>query len=313
VNVLVTGGAGFIGSHVVEALLKKGDYVVCLDNFDPYYDVSLKRANVAPFLDSDNFRLVEGDIRDKELIKGILREHSIEYVIHEAAQPGVRASIENPLKATDVNVTGTLSILSSCLDSGVKKIVNASSSSVYGEVEYLPFDEEHPRRPLSPYGASKLAAEHYCDVFTKLYGLKIASLRYFTVYGPRMRPDLAIWIFTEKALRNEDIVIFGDGSKTRSFTYIGDVVDATLAAMKRGRGFYNIGEGSRVSIKELATQIIEITNSSSKLCFTNEIKGDAIHTQADITRAKRELNWGPKTRLEEGLKVFVEWKKQLNV
>ena len=310
-NVLVTGGAGFIGSHVVEALLKKGDYVVCLDNFDPYYDVSLKRANVAPFLDSDNFRLVEGDIRDKELIKGILREHSIEYVIHEAAQPGVRASIENPLKATDVNVTGTLSILSSCLDSGVKKIVNASSSSVYGEVEYLPFDEEHPRRPLSPYGASKLAAEHYCDVFTKLYGLKIASLRYFTVYGPRMRPDLAIWIFTEKALRNEDIVIFGDGSKTRSFTYIDDVVDATLAALKKGRGFYNIGEGSRVSIKELATRIIEITNSQSGLSFTKAVKGDAIHTQADITKAKRELRWQPKIGLKEGLRIFVNWKKHL--
>ena len=308
-NVLVTGGAGFIGSHVVEALLGRGDYVVCVDNFDPYYDASLKRANTAPFLERDNFRLVEGDVRDAELLGGILRKHGIEYVIHEAAQPGVRASVEDPLKATEVNVTGTLSVLTSCLGSGVKKVVNASSSSVYGEVDYLPFDEDHPRRPLSPYGASKLAAEHYCEVFSRLHGLRTVSLRYFTVYGPRMRPDLAIWIFTERALRDQDIVIYGDGTRTRSFTYVEDAVRATLAALEKGEGFYNIGEGSRVSIRELAEKIISLTGSGSRLVFTEAVKGDAVHTQADIRKARKELGWSPKVGLDQGLRVFVDWMK----
>jgi UDP-glucose 4-epimerase len=306
-NILVTGGAGFIGSHIVEALLERDHHVVCIDNFDPYYDVSLKRANVAPFLEDGNFQLVEGDVRDTDLLRGLLREHSLEVVIHEAAQPGVRASVENPLKAAEVNVAGTLSVLTACVDSGVRKVVNASSSSVYGEVEYLPFDEDHPRRPLSPYGASKLAAEHYCLLFSQLYGLNIVSLRYFTVYGPRMRPDLAIWIFTEKALRNQDIQIYGDGSRTRSFTYIDDVVDATLAAIEKGKGFYNIGEGSRVSVRELAEKIIRLTRSSSKLIFTEAVKGDAVHTQADIRKARRELAWSPKVGLDQGLRVFVDW------
>lgn len=310
--VLVTGGAGFIGSHVVEALLRDDNYVICLDNFDPYYDVAMKRMNVAPFLGRSNFHLIEGDIRDRGLLEKTIRENSVEYVIHEAAQPGVRASIANPLKTTNMNVTGTLSVLLASLDSSVKKIINASSSSVYGEVEYLPFDEEHPRRPISPYGASKLAAEQYCEVFSEIYGLVTVSLRYFTVYGPRMRPDLAVSIFTDRALNNEPIEIYGDGTRTRGFTYIDDAVRATLAAIKRGKGAYNIGEGSRISVRELAERIIELTGSKSELRYSPPIKGDAEHTQADIKKARKEFKWRPKVRLEEGLRAFVEWKKQLS-
>lgn len=310
-NVLVTGGAGFIGSHVVEALLLAGNEVICLDNLDPYYSPEMKRMNIASFLEMSNFRLIEGDVRDKELLEKIIQENSVEYVIHEAAQPGVRASISNPMKTTDVNITGTLSVLLASLDTGVKKIINASSSSVYGKVEYLPFDEEHPKHPISPYGASKLAAEHYCEVFATLYGLDIVSLRYFTVYGPRMRPDLAVSIFTEKALRNEPLEIYGDGTRTRGLTYIDDAVRATLAAIKHGKGAYNIGEGSRVSVKELAEKILELTGSSSELRYSSPIKGDAEHTQADIKKAKKELRWRPRVTIEKGLRAFVEWKKQL--
>lgn len=309
---LVTGGAGFIGSHVVEALLRDGNEVICLDNFDPYYDAGLKRMNIASFTDKSIFCLVEGDVRDRGLLENIIQENSVEYVIHEAAQPGVRASVLNPMKTTDVNVTGTLSVLLASLDTGIKKILNASSSSVYGRVEYLPFDEKHPMQPISPYGASKLAAEQYCEVYSELYGLPAVSMRYFTVYGPRMRPDLAVSIFTEKALRNKPIEIYGDGTRTRGLTYIDDAVSATLAAIKQGSGAYNIGEGSRVSVRELAEKIIELTGSSSKLRYSSPIKGDAVHTQADIEKAKKELNWGPKVNLGEGLQSFVEWKKRLS-
>lgn len=305
-KVLVTGGTGFIGSHVVDRLLAEGYEVICLDNFDPYYSPEIKRANIAQALDSKSFMLVEGDIRERESIKQILSEESIDCIIHEAAQAGVRPSVKDPRKVHEINTTGTLNILEAALNSNVKKIVNASSSSVYGKVKYLPFDEEHPKNPVSPYGASKLAAEHYCRVFSELYGLKITSLRYFTVYGPRMRPDLAISIFARKALSNEPIEIFGDGTKTRDFTYIDDVVDATLSAMRKGDGkTYNIGGGSRISINELAKKIIEITESKSKIIYSQNVKGDAEHTLANVSKAEKELGWKPKIGIDKGLRKFI--------
>jgi len=306
-KILVTGGAGFIGVHVVDRLLADGHEVICFDNFDPYYSPEIKRANVAEALHSKNFRLIEGDIRDGELIKRILSEESIDYIIHEAAQAGVRASVRDPRKVHEVNTTGTLNILEAAINSDVKKIVNASSSSVYGKVKYLPFDEEHPKNPVSPYGASKLAAEHYCRVFSELYGLKITSLRYFTVYGPRMRPDLAISIFTRKALNNEPIEIFGEGTKTRDFTYIDDAVNATLLAIKKGSDTYNIGGGTRISINELAKKIIEITGSKSKIIYSQNVKGDAEHTLADVGKAEKELGWKPKISIDDGLRKFIGW------
>jgi UDP-glucose 4-epimerase len=307
-KILVTGGAGFIGSHLVDRLLTDNNYVICLDNFDPYYDPEIKRDNIKHNLDNDNFKLIEGDIRNKKLIEKIIREEGIDYIVHQAAQPGVRASIENPIKSSEVNIIGTLNVLTSSLDSDVKKIINASSSSVYGEVKYLPFDEEHPTMPISPYGASKLAAEHYCRVFNKIYGLKTTSLRYFTVYGPRMRPDLAISIFTRKALKNGVIEIFGDGTKTRDFTYIDDVIEATLTAMGKGSGeVYNIGRGVRISINELAEKIIKLTNSRSKIIYSQSVRGDAEHTWAKVDKAKKELGWKPKIGINNGLQKFIEF------
>lgn len=304
---LVTGGAGFIGSHIVGRLLEGNKEVVCLDNFDPYYDPELKHENIKPFLENENFELIRGDVRDKELVEEVIKE--VDYIIHEAAQAGVRVSVENPLKPHEVNTTGTLNILKTSLNSNVKKIVFASSSSVYGKAIQLPFKEDSPKLPVSPYGVSKLAAEQYCMVFSNVYGIKTVSLRYFTVYGPRMRPDLAITIFTKKALKNEPIEIFGSGNRTRDFTYISDTTKATFVALKKGSGEYNIGSGKRISITELAEKIIEITGSKSKIVHTEARKGDAKHTWADISKAKKELEWKPDVGLNDGLRKYVEWFK----
>jgi len=303
---LVTGGAGFIGSHLAGKLLKEGHEVVCLDNFDPYYDPSLKYENIREFRNNEKFELIEGDIRDKELMKKIITD-GVDYIFHNAAQAGVRISVNEPLKPNDININGTLNILWNSLGSGIKKIIFASSSSVYGKAVYLPFDEKHPNIPVSPYGVSKLAAEHYCRVFNEIYGLKTTSLRYFTVYGPRMRPDLAISIFTKKALRCEDIEIFGDGTYTRDFTYIDDVVEANMNAMTKGDGeIFNIGGGNRITISELAELIIDITGSSSGLKFSQTVKGDAMHTWASIEKAKSEMGWEPKTGIRDGIKKYID-------
>ncbi len=279
--------------------------MICLDNFDSYYNPLIKRKNIADFLTNDNYTLVEGDINDRSLLYEYIED--TDCIFHEAAQAGVRISVENPLKSHEVNATGTLNLLQTACDAGVKKVIYASSSSVYGNVKYLPFDELHPTLPVSPYGVSKLVAEHYCRVFDELYGLKTCSLRYFTVYGPRMRPDLAISIFTGLALKNKRITIFGDGEKTRDFTYIDDIVDANIIAMRTGEGVYNIGGSHRISINDLAGKIIEITGSSSSITYANAVKGDAEHTFADTKKAERELGWRPQVSLGEGLQRYAAW------
>ena len=304
-KILITGGAGFIGSHLVRALLKNNNEVVCIDNFDEYYDSSIKRKNIESFVRNNNFKLIEGDINNEKLIKDALID--VDYLFHEAAQAGVRISVDYPEKAHTVNATGTLNLLKAAMDSNVKKIISASSSSVYGSVEYLPFDENHPTNPVSPYGVSKLMAEHYCRVFSELYGLKTISLRYFTVYGPHMRPDLAINIFTKAALQNEPINIFGDGTKTRDFTYIDDIINANIIAMKKGEGSYNIGAGNSITINELAEKIIDVNGSESKIIYSNAIKGDAEHTLASIEKAKEGLGWVPRIKIDDGLKRYSRW------
>ncbi|MDX8549507.1 SDR family oxidoreductase [Methanospirillum sp. J.3.6.1-F.2.7.3] len=307
-KVLVTGGAGFIGSHILTRLLADNYEVVCLDNFDPYYDPLTKRKNIEPFLSSSYFSLIEGDINDPSLLMSAME--GCDYVFHEAAQAGVRISVEDPMKPHMVNASGTLAVLEAAVKCGVKKVVNASSSSVYGTVRYLPFDEDHPTIPVSPYGVSKLAAEHYCRVFSELYGLNTISLRYFTVYGPRMRPDLAISIFTRAALDNKPIQIFGDGTKTRDFTYIDDVVDANIRAIKKGSGVYNIGGGHHISILDLAHEIINVNDSSSAIEYYPPVKGDAEHTYAETKKAQCELGWKANTSIYDGLKKYASWVRE---
>lgn len=299
---LITGGAGFIGSHLCDKLLSFDHKVICLDNFDDYYSPEIKRKNILKLLNNDNFTLIEGSILDEKLLKSIILEHSVDYIFHEAAQPGVSISVKYPMKPFETNTRGTLNVLNAALDSSVKKIINASSSSVYGKTYYLPYDERHPTEPISPYGVSKLAAEHYCRIYYELYGLKTTSLRYFTVYGPKMRPDLAISIFIKNALNNEPLMIFGDGSKTRDFTYVDDIIEANLLSISNGDGeIFNIGGGHRISIQELAENIINFTDSKSIISYSESVKGDAQNTHSDSSFAKKKLNWEPKTTLKDGI------------
>jgi len=311
-GVLITGGAGFIGSHLVDRLLSQGNFVRVVDNFDSYYNPKIKRNNISHHLHDQNFELIEGDIRDTQLMKKSVQD--IDVIIHEAAQAGVPISVRDPTKTIDVNVNGTVNVLVAARDAGIKKVVFASSSSVYGKVYYLPFDEKHPTEPVSPYGASKLACEHLCRVFSELYGMVIPQLRYFTVYGPRMRPDLAISIFMQRATKNEDIIIYGDGSKSRDFTYIDDVVDATLSAVEKGKtDVYNIGGGNHITIKNLVEKIIKITGSHSKIIFSKNQKGDVEHTMADNTKARKYLGWGVKGDLDRCLVIYYNFLLKQNL
>jgi UDP-glucose 4-epimerase len=305
---LVTGGAGFIGSHLTEELLELGAYVTVYDRFDTFYKG--KESNLLAASNFPRFRLVDGDILDRDNLDSAMKE--VEVVFHEAGQAGVGFSIENPGVTNDVNVEGTLNVLWTARENGVKKLVNASSSSIFGKPDYLPIDELHPERPTSPYGVSKLAAEHYVRVFHKVYGMDAVSLRYFSVYGPRGRPDQVIHRFTESLAQDRPPVINGDGSHTRDFTHVSDVVAATLSAAETegiGGEVFNIGFGQRTSISELAERLILLTGRKGKLkpTYTEEQKGEFPDTQADNTKARKLLGWKPEVSLDQGLKSYVEW------
>jgi UDP-glucose 4-epimerase len=307
-KVVITGGAGFIGSHIAAEVTKEYE-VVIIDNLDDYYSPDLKRRNLEILLANPNVRFFEGDITDPGLLRRVI-DSDVEFVFHEAAQAGVRISVENPFKPNQVNVLGTLNVLKASLDAGVKRVINASSSSVYGKVKYLPFDEAHPTMPVSPYGVSKLAAEHYCRVFYEVYGLPTVSLRYFTVYGPRMRPDLAISIFTRKMLANEPITVYGDGEQTRDFTYIDDIVrvNRKLLETSAADGYaMNVGGGHRITVNDLIGHLREITGSESEVVYSDKQKGDAEHTLADTSLARKLVGYRPETTIENGLKKFVAW------
>ena len=307
-KIVITGGAGFIGSHIAEEAAKENE-VVIIDNLDDYYSPDLKQQNLEILLANPNVCFIEGDINDLDLVQRVIND-TVDYVFHEAAQAGVRISVEDPFKPNNVNVLGTLNVLKASLDAGVERVINASSSSVYGKVQYLPFDEAHPTVPVSPYGVSKLAAEHYCRVFYEVYGLPTVSLRYFTVYGPRMRPDLAISIFTRKMLANEPITVFGDGNQTRDFTFIEDIVNANFKLLNTNKAdgkVMNIGSGNRINIAVLLKYLMELTNSVSFVKHAEIQKGDAAHTLADISLAKQLIGYEPSIAIEDGLKMYVEW------
>ena len=309
-NFLVTGGAGFIGSHLVERLLKEGHRVICLDNFDNFYDPALKRRNLTDARKDSKFRLVEGDLRDEGILKTIFEEEKVEIVAHIAARAGVRPSIEQPLLYADVNIRGTLSLLEACKKYKIRRLVFASSSSVYGNNPKVPFAEDDPvDNPISPYAATKKAAELVCHTYHHLYGMDIACLRYFTVYGPRQRPEMAIHQFSRLIHRGKKISLFGDGSSRRDYTYINDAIDGTMGALFREHGYeiYNIGESQTTSLSELVQLIEEQMGKRAQVEYLPTQPGDVKRTYADIRKARERLGYQPKMNMREGISRFVRW------
>jgi UDP-glucuronate 4-epimerase len=308
-KILVTGGAGFIGSHLIERLLGQGREVVCLDRFDPYYDVAVKRRNVQGFAGKPGFRLVEGDIRDRDLVDGLLGERP-NVVIHLAARAGVRPSVEQPQLYEDVNVRGTIDLLEASRRNGVAHFVFGSSSSVYGLNDNVPFREDDlDLRPTSPYAASKLAGEVYCATYNRLYGLPVTSLRFFTVYGPRQRPDMAIHKFVRAIDRGEPIRMFGDGTARRDYTYVDDVVDGIVRATDHPDGcqVFNLGTTETITLRALVATIEGALGKRANLVHEPPQPGDVPITHASIARAQRQLGYRPKVTIAEGIRRFVEW------
>ena len=307
---IVTGGAGFIGSNLVRALLAENWTVDVLDNFDPFYDPVIKRRNVEPFLDHERFRLFETDIRDREAVCSAFEGDTPAAVFHLAARAGVRPSIEDPLLYNEVNLYGTSVVLEASRLSGAAKIIFASSSSVYGNNDKVPFAEtDSVDRPISPYAATKKAGEVLCHAHHHLTGTPIACLRYFTVYGPGQRPEMAIHYFTRCIERGVPLVLYGDGTTERDYTFVDDIVRGTLAACERIADYaiWNLG-GSRTTRLDRLVELVSGAIGREPLIDRQPMQpGDVERTWADISRAGRDLDWQPDVPIEEGVRRFVDW------
>jgi UDP-glucose 4-epimerase len=310
-TVLVTGGAGFVGGHVAQRLLERGRDVVVLDRAPKDGEIRKRRAidrcrAVADHGDGE-YEYVRGDVRDAELVADLVDR--VDAVSHQASLVGVRESVATPRAYDETNVDGTLNLLDAVRDSDVDRLVVASSSSVYGKPRDLPYEETHPTTPVSPYGASKLAAERYAGAYHEVYDVPAVALRYFTVYGPRMRPNMAISNFVSRCDRGESPVVYGDGTQTRDFTYVDDVVDATIAALYVGGiagETINVGSGDRIAIRQLAEVIRDELAPDLAIEFESAKPADVEHTHADVTRARRLLDYDP-IPIREGVERFVEW------
>ena len=304
---VVTGVAGFIGSHLAEELVQKGHEVVGIDSFTEFYPRQIKENNLFTIQNKKEFRLIEGRLQDLNLEQVL---SGADYIFHLAAQAGVRTSWgENFADYVDNNIMATQALLESCKKLHLKKLVYASSSSVYGEVDELPMREDMKLRPISPYGVTKLAGEQLSSLYHTNYRLPVIILRYFTVYGPRQRPDMAFHRFLRAAINGETIVIYGDGSQTRDFTYISDAVRATLAAADKGGAgkVYNVAGGNRLSLKEALGVVEQVLGEKLKIRWDDFHRGDVHHTYADTTRAKRYLHFIPQVDLEVGIKQQYQW------
>jgi UDP-glucose 4-epimerase len=306
-RIVVTGAAGFIGSWLSEALLAREHEVVGIDCLTDYYPPEIKRRNLGASLESARFSFLEQDLLALDL-RELLKECDV--VFHQAAQAGVRASWGDSFKIyIDNNILATQRLLEAAKSAKLKKIVFASSSSVYGNAEKIPVAEGDPLHPLSPYGVTKLAAENLCHLYHKNFGLPVVSLRYFTVFGPRQRPDMAFHKFIKAILRNEPLPIFGTGEQTRDFTYIEDAIQANLLAMEKGQNgaVYNIGGGARISLNHAIAALEEITGKKAVRNQSGIQKGDVLHTWADTALAQKELGFQPQFDFREGLKREFEW------
>jgi len=310
-RILVTGAAGFIGSVVVDQLLGRGDEVIGLDNFDPYYAPSLKRANLESASKSPRFRLIEADIRDGDQIEAILGEVQPEAVVHLAALAGVRPSIERPGLYASVNVVGTTHLFSAaCRLDPLPRFIYASSSSIYGDRTSAPFRETDPvDQPVSPYATSKRACELMAHTFHQIHGLPITGLRFFTAYGPRNRPDLAIARFARLIDQGEEVPMFGDGSTRRDYTYVEDIADGVIRAVDRCSGLhlYNLGHSEPVELRTMIETLGLVLGKVPRVRQLPEQPGDVRLTYADITRASTDLGYNPRTSFREGIEAFVTW------
>ena len=308
-KILVTGGAGFIGSHVAARLLRDGHEVGIVDDFNDYYDPRIKRANVAAL--GGAVRVFEGDIRDRDFVEGVISEGAFDAIIHLAARAGVRPSVKNPQLYIDTNITGTHNLLAAAHRRGIGRFLFASSSSVYGLAKTVPFTEDLPLpQTLSPYAATKLAGEHLCGNYAHLYGMRVVCLRFFTVYGPGQRPDLAIHKFTDSINRGQPIPQYGDGSTRRDYTYIDDIVQGVAGALRyEGPAFdiFNLGENQTTTLSELILEIEKALEKKAIIERHPEQQGDMPLTAADITKARQFLGYNPQTKIREGIPKFVEW------
>lgn len=308
-RILVTGGAGFIGSHLVEKLLAAGHEVAILDDFNDFYDPQIKHANIAGF--AKDVTMYHVDLRDGASVRNLFHREKFETVAHLAARAGVRPSIQHPELYYDTNVSGMLHLLDSASVTGVERFVFASSSSVYGISKTVPFSEDqHLTQTLSPYAATKIAGEFLCSTYSHLNQMRVVALRYFTVYGPRQRPDLAIHQFTRRICAGQPIEQFGDGTTRRDYTYIDDVIQGTMAALKYDGplfDIFNLGESDTIQLKDLIAAIENALGKKAKVNRMPEQPGDMPLTCADISKARKLLGYNPATKFSEGLPKFIDW------
>jgi UDP-glucuronate 4-epimerase len=309
-SILITGGAGFIGSHLTETLLQKGHKVICLDNFNDYYDPLIKRGNIESVGKHPDYHLYEGDILDLDLLHTIFDSDNIDTVVHLAARAGVRPSLLDPRLYQQVNVEGTNNLLEISRQFSISKFVFASSSSVYGKNEKVPFSEtDFVDHPISPYAATKKACELLCYTYHHLYGIPLTCLRFFTVYGPRQRPDMAIHKFTKSIYFDKKITMFGDGKSRRDYTYITDIIDGICKSIEHCETYhiYNLGESKTVELKSLIDLIASALGKAPQIEMYPVQPGDVPITFADITKARQEIGYDPKVDIELGIRNYVNW------
>ncbi len=309
-KILVTGGAGFIGSHLIEALLDQKHHVVCLDSLDPFYDVRLKKENLKLFKDHPHFQFIKGDIRNKKTLSKIFSQNRFQACIHLAARAGVRPSIQDPALYADVNVNGTLNLLEEARIHKLDHFIFASSSSVYGRRNGVPFSEEDALlSPVSPYAATKIAGEALCHVYHDLYKIRMSVLRFFTVYGPRQRPEMAIHKFTRAIHEGKPLTLFGNGNTSRDYTFISDIVQGILYVLngKWSYEIFNLGDSKTISLIQLVHLIEANLKKKAKIQWMKDQAGDVPITCADISKAKKLLNYDVKVPIEDGIKYFCNW------
>jgi len=314
-NIFVTGSAGFIGSHLSEQLLTDGHCVTAIDNFDPFYERDVKEANLEGCFTHKWFAFHEADIRDQNAIEELLGNQAIDVIVHLAAKAGVRPSIVDPAGTYGANVNGTLHLLEAARKLSITKFIFASSSSVYGNNEIVPFSETHSvDDPISPYAASKKAGELLCYTYHHLYDMDVSCLRFFTVYGPRQRPDLAIHKFARLIMQNRPIPVYGDGSMQRDFTYIDDIIQGVVAAVDCCAGYeiYNLGESQPVRLDTLIKEIEKAMGQKAIIERLPNQPGDVCQTYADIGKARDKLGYRPHTNIQKGLEKFVRWLNDSN-